>query len=237
MRILSGLVLAAAAAGDAWNRAKSLRARDDARRDRRRLTAGDAKDCASNNPTLPRAAERFKTRLAAATAGCHVVVYTTLFYPPGVRLPHPSTRLGPAAYNGSAGECYLIVAGTASAAALREHCDVSPWRIVEMGGFRKGVHGRAASRTLKLLPGDYFTGVRYLVFLDWKLSLRQHPFDLVSRTLRSGDYGFAAFRHPCTTPSAWKHESLCRRPASVPWWRQELCGNQPVCRVHPTILH
>ncbi len=41
--------------------------------------------------------------------------------------------------------------------------------------------GRRASRTLKLLPGDYFMGVRYLVFLDWKLSLRQHPFDLVSR--------------------------------------------------------
>ena len=33
--------------------------------------AGDANDCAGNNPTLPRAAERFKTRLAAATAGCH----------------------------------------------------------------------------------------------------------------------------------------------------------------------
>jgi hypothetical protein len=164
-----------------------------------RTPPGDAKDCAGNNPTLPRAAERFKTRLAAATSGCQVVVYTTLFYPPGIRLPHPSTRLGPAAYNGSA--CYLIVAGAASAASLREHCDVSPWRIVEMGG--KGVHGRAASRTLKLLPGDYFTGVRYLVFLDWKLSLRQHPFDLVSRTLRSsGDYGFAAFRHPCTTPTS-----------------------------------
>ena len=33
--------------------------------------AGDAKDCAG---TLPRAAERFKTRLAAATAGCQVVI-------------------------------------------------------------------------------------------------------------------------------------------------------------------
>ena len=98
--------------------------------------AGDAGDCAGNNPTLPRAAERFKTRLAAATAGCQVVVYTTLFYPPGVRLPHPSTRLGPAAHPSSArepqGECYIIVAGAASAASLREHCDVSPWRIVEM---------------------------------------------------------------------------------------------------------
>ena len=94
--------------------------------------AGDAGDCAGNKPTLPRAAERFKTRLAAATAGCQVVVYTTVFYPPGVRLPHPSTRLGPAAYNGSAGECYLIVANAASSASLREHCDVSPWRIVEM---------------------------------------------------------------------------------------------------------
>ena len=135
--------------------------------------AGDPNDCAG---TLPRAAERFKTRLAAATAGCQVVVYTTLFYPPGVRLPHPSTRLGPAAYNGSAGaRCYIIVAGAAAAASLREHCDVSPWRIVEMRG-QKGVHGRRASRTLKLLPGDFFTGgVRYLVFLDWKLSLRQHP--------------------------------------------------------------
>ena len=40
--------------------------------------AGDAGDCAGNKPTLPRAAERFKTRLAAATAGCQVVVYTTL---------------------------------------------------------------------------------------------------------------------------------------------------------------
>ena len=149
--------------------------------------AGDAKDCAG---TLPRAAERFKTRLAAATAGCQVVVYTTLFYPPGIRLPHPSTRLGPAAHPGSArepqGECYIIVAGAASAASLREHCDVSPWRIVEMRG-QKGVHGRRASRTLKLLPGDYFTGgVRYLVFLDWKLSLQQHP----SRT-----------RHRCETAS------------------------------------
>ena len=163
--------------------------------------AGDAGDCAGNKPTLPRAAERFKTRLAAATAGCQVVVYTTVFYPPGIRLPHPSTRLGPAAYNGSAGECYIIVASAASAASLREHCDVAPWRIVEMRG-QKGVHGRRASRTVKLLPGDYFTGVRYLVFLDWKLSLRQHPFDLVSRTLRSGDYGFAAFRHPCTTSYA-----------------------------------
>ena len=144
--------------------------------------AGDAKDCAG---TLPRAAERFKTRLAAATAGCQVVVYTTLFYPPGVRLPHPSTRLGPAAYNGSAGECYLIVAGAASAASLREHCDVSPWRVVEMGASVHG--GRRASRTLKLLPHRYFTA-RYVVFLDWKLSLRQHPLDLVDRTLRSGDF-------------------------------------------------
>ena len=49
----------------------------------------------------------------------------------------------------------------------------------------------------------------------------KYPWDLVRRTLRSGDYGFAAFRHPCTTPSAQKHESLCRRPASVPWWRHE----------------
>ena len=146
--------------------------------------AGDPNDCAG---TLPRAAERFKTRLAAATAGCQVVVYTTVFYPPGVRLPHPSTRLGPAAYNGSAGaRCYIIVAGAAAAASLREHCDVSPWRIVEMRG-QKGVHGRRASRTLKLLPGDFFTGgVRYLVFLDWKLSLQQHP----SRT-----------RHRCETAS------------------------------------
>ena len=63
---------------------------------------------------------------------------------------------------------------------------MSPWRIVEMRG-QKGVHGRRASRTLKLLPGDYFTGgVRYLVFLDWKLSLQQHP----SRT-----------RHRCETAS------------------------------------
>ena len=45
--------------------------------------AGDAKDCAG---TLPRAAERFKTRLAAATAGCQVVVYTTVFYGVAVRL-------------------------------------------------------------------------------------------------------------------------------------------------------
>ena len=148
------------------------------------LVAGSAEDCAGNS-TLARAAEGFRTRLAAATAGCQVVVYTTLFYGAGVRFPHPRGRLGPEAYNGTAGECYLIVAGAASAASLREHCDVSPWRIVEMGG--KGV-GRRASRTLKLLPGDYFTGVRYLVFLDWKLSLRQHPLDLVDRTLRSGDF-------------------------------------------------
>ena len=147
MRILGGLLLAAAA-GDAWNRAKSLRARDGARRDRRRLDADDAKDCAGK---LPRAAERFKTRLAAATAGCQVVVYTTVFYPPGVRLPHPSTRLGPAAYNGSAGECYVIVANAASAASLREHCDVAPWRIVEMRG-QKGVlrvHDEAGPPTPK----------------------------------------------------------------------------------------
>ena len=43
----------------------------------------------------------------------------------------------------------------------------------------------------------------------------------MSRTLRSsGDYGFAAFRHPCTTPSARNHK-MCDRPASEPWWRQE----------------
>ena len=69
--------------------------------------AGDAKDCAGK---LPRAAERFKTRLAAATAGCQVVVYTTLFYPPGVRLPHPSTRLGPAAHPGLHSESFVRTA-------------------------------------------------------------------------------------------------------------------------------
>lgn len=144
----------AAAAGDAKARlthASKLRTRRNAQKGNPlRTPPGEAKDCAGNNPTLPRAAERFKTRLAAATAGCQVVVYTTLFYPPGIRLPHPSTRLGPAAYNGSAGECYTIVAGAASAASLREHCDVSPWRIVEMGG----VHGRRASRrpTLRHAP-------------------------------------------------------------------------------------
>ena len=39
--------------------------------------------------------------------------------------------------------------------------------------------------------------------------------------IHTGDFGFAAFRHPCTTPSARKHQWLCQRPASVPWWRQE----------------
>ena len=148
------------------------------------LVAGSAEDCAGNS-TLARAAEGFRTRLAAATAGCQVVVYTTLFYGAGVRFPHPRGRLGPEAYNGTAGECYLIVAGAASAASLREHCDVSPWRVVEMGASVHG--GRRASRTLKLLPHRYFTA-RYVVFLDWKLSLRQHPLDLVDRTLRSGDF-------------------------------------------------
>ena len=78
----------AAAAGDAKARlthASKLRTRRNAQKGNPlRTPPGDAKDCAGNNPKLPRAAERFKTRLAAATAGCQVVVYTTLFYPPGV---------------------------------------------------------------------------------------------------------------------------------------------------------
>ncbi|KAH8057582.1 GTPase [Aureococcus anophagefferens] len=75
---------------------------------------------------------RLASRIAAATAGCDVVAYTTLVYPAGVRFPHPSTRLGPGAANGTAGVCYVLVAGAASAASLREHCDVAPWRVVAL---------------------------------------------------------------------------------------------------------
>ena len=58
--------------------------------------------------------------VASTTAGCDVVAYTTLVYPAGITFPHPSTRLGPEAYNGTPGVCYVIVAGAESAVALRE---------------------------------------------------------------------------------------------------------------------
>ncbi|KAH8043540.1 GTPase [Aureococcus anophagefferens] len=120
---------------------------------------------------------RLASRIAAATAGCDVVAYTTLVYPAGVRFPHPSTRLGPGAANGTAGVCYVLVAGAASAASLREHCDVAPWRVVALDADAAGRGDRRASRRVKLLPLEFFANARYLLFVDWKLVLKQHPLD------------------------------------------------------------
>ncbi|KAH8068583.1 GTPase [Aureococcus anophagefferens] len=155
------------------------------------LPLAAASNCSlADGPSL-----RLASRIAAATAGCDVVAYTTLVYPAGVRFPHPSTRLGPGAANGTAGVCYVLVAGAASAASLREHCD--------------------------LLPLEFFANARYLLFVDWKLVLKQHPLDLV-RSALGGGFGFAAFRHPCTAAYTRPRVSPCsaRRPGEA-WWRTE----------------
>lgn len=176
-----------------------------------------AGNCTAGNAPLVR-------RIGAATAGCDVVVYTTVVYGEGVRLPHPRTRLGPGAYDSAdKGVCYLIVAGALSAAALRdEHCgDTAPWVIV---GAADG--GRRASRTVKLNPLAFFgPRARYLVFVDWKLRLLRAPRRLVADALGGGGgggYGFAAFRHPCTCAYTSPRVSPCnkRRP-DEPWWRTE----------------
>lgn len=168
------------------------------------------------------------SRLAAATADCEVVVYTTLAYPAGVRLPDPSTRLGKGAANGTAGVCYLIVAGSASAAYLGKYCKLTPWRIVALDdvAVEKG-GGRRSSRLLKLLPLQFFSGARYIVFVDWKLALQRHPLDLIRRTLGSSSdgFGFAAFKHPCTT-TTYAETSIGRAVCKghrkgENWWRSE----------------
>jgi hypothetical protein len=181
------------------------------------LPLAAASNCSlADGPSL-----RLASRIAAATAGCDVVAYTTLVYPAGVRFPHPSTRLGPGAANGTAGVCYVLVAGAASAASLREHCDVAPWRVVALDADAAGRGDRRASRRVKLLPLEFFANARYLLFVDWKLVLKQHPLDLV-RSALGGGFGFAAFRHPCTAAYTRPRVSPCsaRRPGEA-WWRTE----------------
>ena len=154
------------------------------------LPLAAASNCSlADGPSL-----RLASRIAAATVGCDVVAYTTLVYPAGVRFPHPSTRLGPGAANGTAGVCYVLVAGAASAASLREHCDVAPWRVVALDADAAGRGDRRASRRVKLLPLEFFANARYLLFVDWKLVLKQHPLDLVRSALGAGvGFTFANF--------------------------------------------
>ena len=91
-----------------------------------------------------------------AAAGCEVVIYTTVFYPGSVKLPHPRHRLPPAVLekmNGDGGgggsrggdsnrdntagsgssDCFVLVAGAGSAATLNAQygeAALAPWRLV-----------------------------------------------------------------------------------------------------------
>ena len=97
------------------------------------LLAATLRTIAAANCSLTQPEDvRLAAALDLATAGCGTVVYTTLAYGPGTRLPHPGTRLAEMAREGSA--CYIVVAGAASAASLAAHCDVRPWRVVTAGG-------------------------------------------------------------------------------------------------------
>jgi hypothetical protein len=179
------------------------------------LLAATLRTIAAANCSLTRPEDvRLAAALDLATTGCGTVVYTTLAYGPGTRLPHPATRLAEMAREG--GACYILVAGAASAVSLAAHCDVRPWRVVSAGG----ASGRRASRAVKLRPLLFFRKARYVVFVDWKLRLLQAPSLLVSAMLR--DAGFAAFRHPCTAAHTPPTRSPCnhRRPGD-PWWRAE----------------
>ena len=179
------------------------------------LLAATLRTIAAANCSLTQPEDvRLAAALDLATAGCGTVVYTTLAYGPGTRLPHPGTRLAEIAREGSA--CYIVVAGAASAASLAAHCDVRPWRVVTAGA----ASGRRASRAVKLRPLLFFRNARYLVFVDWKLRLLRMPSSLVAAMLR--DAGFAAFRHPCTAAHTPPTRSPCnhRRPGD-PWWRAE----------------
>lgn len=165
-----------------------------------------------------------RSRLAAAARGCDVVVYSTLVYGAGVRLPDPRTRLGPAVNGSDGGVCFVLVAGAASAAQLRAHCDVAPWTVVAMDAAATAAAARGdrrASRLLKLNPLPFFPGARFLVFVDWKLRLLRPPRALVAAAL-GGGHGFAAFRHPCTCAYTRPRVKPCdARRAGEPWWRTE----------------
>ena len=84
------------------------------------LLAATLRTIAAANCSLTQPEDvRLAAALDLATAGCGTVVYTTLAYGPGTRLPHPGTRLAEMAREGSA--CYIVVAGAASAASLAAH--------------------------------------------------------------------------------------------------------------------
>ena len=78
------------------------------------LLAATLRTIAAANCSLTQPEDvRLAAALDLATAGCGTVVYTTLAYGPGTRLPHRGTRLAEMAREGSA--CYIVVAGAASA--------------------------------------------------------------------------------------------------------------------------
>ena len=107
------------------------------------LLAATLRTIAAANCSLTQPEDvRLAAALDLATAGCGTVVYTTLAYGPGTRLPHPGTRLAEMAREGSA--CYIVVAGAASAASLAAHCDVRPWRATARRP--RETHSRPATR-------------------------------------------------------------------------------------------
>ena len=66
------------------------------------LLAATLRTIAAANCSLTQPEDvRLAAALDLATAGCGTVVYTTLAYGPGTRLPHPGTRLAEIAREGS----------------------------------------------------------------------------------------------------------------------------------------
>ncbi|KAJ1449227.1 hypothetical protein M885DRAFT_622727 [Pelagophyceae sp. CCMP2097] len=142
-----------------------------------------------------------------ATRGCDAVLYSTLFYPPGVKLADPRSRCPAKWTEGKAhglSLCCVLVVGDASAAALRKQygSDFSPWKLVEVqsralsGGV---LDGRFLSRFAKILVHRALPSVKYTVFVDYKLKLTHDPRTLIHQTLVLPRRGFVAWRHPCTT--------------------------------------
>ena len=173
-------------------------------------TAGD--DCALAAPDELALAER----TAAAAEGCETVLFTTLYYPDGALLENPAARL---AFETN-GTCAVLVAGGRAAAALARHCDLGAWTLVVHEQHGDGGR-RRASRLVKLAPRLFFPRARFTVFVDWKLQLRRPPRWLLEQTVLRFGAGFAAFRHPCTTPARAGVDPCDRRRPGEKWWQAE----------------
>jgi len=189
--------------------------------------------------------------LIDATRDCDVVVYTTVFfYETGAELPDPKSLLNFAASEEGDNvredlgkrwnSCFVLMTSDETAFDLtRQYNNTTPWVIIPESKVRyRSVKsgstlgdGRRASRVAKMIPHVLFPNTFATVYFDWKLTLTQHPFELVWRTLMSANRsnaGFVAFRHPCTT--SYTTDPLCVPPQSQDGFHDDSYGGLIISR-------